>query len=55
MNAPRCTLTVTHCEQCGSTDHEDIDPFANDGYSSCCNEIIASPGSCRGHHLPAAR
>lgn len=29
-----------HCQQCGSTDPEDVNPFGNDGYSLCCNERI---------------
>lgn len=31
-------ITVSHCQQCGSTDNEDL--FTDDGYSACCNEII---------------
>ena len=30
------------CEACGSTNPQDIDPWANDGYSTCCNELIVS-------------
>lgn len=51
MNTP-CALTATHCENCGSTSGEDTDPFGNDGYSSCCNELIVDAmfGGCRNHH-----
>jgi hypothetical protein len=56
----RCTETETHCEFCGSTDGEDVNAFANDGYSTCCNEIIVRGvrrdgygdlvTDCRNHH-----
>jgi hypothetical protein len=61
-----CTLTETHCENCGETSAEYIGYEAlreNDGYSGCCNELVAYVGtnvygrpetSCRGHHLEGA-
>lgn len=47
-----CEIPTAHCESCGSTDGEDIDPRSNDGYSSCCNELIVQPSisTCRNHH-----
>lgn len=32
-------IAGAHCQECGSTDNEDI-MFSEDGYSNCCNEII---------------
>jgi len=53
MNDTRCTETERHCEACGNTSPEDVDPRnTDDGYSNCCNEIIVlGSASCRGHHL----
>lgn len=37
-----------HCQQCGSTDGEDVGSAAlaaGDGYTACCNEI-AIYGGC---------
>ena len=47
-----CTITGTHCEHCGSTDPEDISNLADtDGYTRCCNELVAwDSASCRNHH-----
>lgn len=46
-----CNICQTHCENCGSTDYEDVDRFANHGYSTCCNElIVANNDECRGFH-----
>lgn len=28
-----------HCELCGSVNPEDVDAFAREGYTSCCNEL----------------
>lgn len=44
-----CTTNTRHCENCGSTDPEDL--TGNDGYSACCNELIVSGADdCRNHH-----
>lgn len=32
-------INGSHCQQCGSTDYEDI-YSEGDGYSACCNEIV---------------
>jgi hypothetical protein len=35
-----------HCQQCASTDVEDVGWDAlsdNDGYSACCNELVVYP------------
>lgn len=49
-----CVIRGTHCESCGSSDPEDVGFEAaqsNDGYSTCCNEIISyGPQGCRNHH-----
>lgn len=46
-----CKIAATHCENCGSTDNEDLDVFDNDGYTLCCNELVAyGAASCRNHH-----
>jgi hypothetical protein len=48
-----CTIKETHCEQCGSTNPEDVGfeaLRANDGYTSCCNECTGSVHGCRNHH-----
>lgn len=49
----KCSTSVTHCENCGSEDREDTDPFANDGYSACCNELLVNYTTCRNHHAEA--
>jgi len=49
-NAHGCTITETHCEQCGSTDFDDIVVDADDSYSGCCNELITDNYECRNHH-----
>lgn len=48
-----CKITATHCENCGNTNREDVDPFNPElqGYTGCCNELIAhSAQDCRNHH-----
>lgn len=49
-----CHISTEHCENCGSTDPEDVGFEAvreNDGYSACCNEIVAwGSRDCRNHH-----
>lgn len=37
-------ITGAHCQQCGNTDPEEVDPFNSelDGYSGCCNERIVT-------------
>lgn len=35
--------TGPHCEQCGSTDPEDLNE-GDQGYSACCNECICWGG-----------
>lgn len=43
-----CTIQGTHCENCGSTDWEDVE--GGEGYSHCCNEVVVNQDCCRGHH-----
>jgi len=45
-----CTETYPHCENCGSVDYEDVN-LGDDGYTACCNELVATSHDCRGHHL----
>ena len=45
--AQPCNVSGSHCEQCGSAAEGSAD---NDGYSSCCNELITWGGDCRNHH-----
>ncbi len=52
MPKTTCTIPTTHCENCGSTDPEDIQ--TSDGYTVCCNELLGYPGSCRNHHAEDA-
>ena len=40
--AVRTRIDVPHCQACGLTDAEEVDPSTNDGYSTCCNELIVS-------------
>ena len=43
------TIRESHCENCGSTDPQDLD--GDEGYTGCCNELVAdSPEDCRNHH-----
>jgi hypothetical protein len=42
----RKVIGVPHCQQCGSTDNEDL-TTGDDGYSACCNEIVVWGGDCR--------
>ena len=52
MTSKPCTITVAHCKRCGSTHPEDVDMFANDGYSLCCNETILTEfDRCNRNHL----
>lgn len=44
-----CDIKMDHCENCGSTDPEDLD--GDDGYSACCNEGIVNNKECNGNHL----
>jgi hypothetical protein len=45
-----CQINQEHCENCGSTDYEDLHT-GDDGYSACCNEIVVWGSSdCRNHH-----
>jgi hypothetical protein len=45
-----CTINDRHCENCGSTNYEDVE-LGDEGYTSCCNELIAyTSGICRNHH-----
>lgn len=44
-----CSVTIKHCENCGSTDPEDVQ--ALDGYTGCCNELVAFGATdCRNFH-----
>lgn len=50
MTATKTSETV-HCQQCGSTDYEDVGFEAlreGDGYTACCNERAVYPrdGGC---------
>lgn len=48
----KCTTSQVHCENCGSTDPEDVSNLVDtDGYTRCCNEIATTSHDCRGHHL----
>jgi hypothetical protein len=44
-----CKIEGRHCEQCGSTDREDL-TTGDQGYSACCNELVVDAGYCRCHH-----
>lgn len=45
-----CTITASHCENCGSTDYDSVNN-GDQGYSACCNEIVAFDNTfCRNHH-----
>lgn len=55
MNNALTFIQGRHCQQCGSTDREDLD-YGDQGYSACCNEIVVlgcDEGACY-HHLEAA-
>ena len=43
-----CKINETHCENCGSTDFEDVMLGDDRGYTACCNEPKAY---CR-HECP---
>jgi hypothetical protein len=48
--ATKCQINTSHCEQCGSTDPEDL-YNGDQGYSACCNEIVVwGSDTCRNHH-----
>jgi len=49
VTARGCAIKGQHCEQCGSTDLEDL-TTGDQGYSACCNELVVLPGHCRRHH-----
>ena len=49
MNESTCHTESAHCESCGRTDHGA--GAETDGYSACCNELVVSSSSCRGHHV----
>jgi hypothetical protein len=44
-----CQISERHCENCGSTDREDL-TTGDQGYSACCNELIVDRSYCRDHH-----
>lgn len=45
-----CTINTEHCENCGSTDYENVN-LGDQGYTACCNELVArSSHTCRNHH-----
>lgn len=44
-----CKTTERHCENCGSTDYEDVH-CGDQGYSACCNELVVDGRDCRDHH-----
>lgn len=45
-----CTIDAAHCENCGSTDYEDVN-LGDQGYTACCNELVSRwTGDCRNHH-----
>lgn len=49
--AAKCAIQGQHCENCGSTDYEDLHT-GDQGYTACCNELIAyDAAECRGHHI----
>jgi hypothetical protein len=45
----KCKIEGVHCENCGSTDYEDIN-LGDQGYSACCNECVNGQFDCRNHH-----
>lgn len=47
MSTKTCTTAARHCEQCGSTDREDVGAGS---YSSCCNELIVTSSDCDNFH-----
>jgi hypothetical protein len=44
-----CKTSERHCENCGSTDYEDIN-LGDQGYTACCNELATDGRSCNGGH-----
>lgn len=45
-----CTIDGPHCENCGSTDYEDVN-LGDQGYTACCNELVSyGTQDCRNHH-----
>lgn len=50
-----CQINERHCENCGSTDREDLDS-GDQGYTACCNELVSYGSSdCRNHHGEVTR
>ena len=50
-----CKIQGEHCEQCGSTEYEDV-ALGDEGYSACCNEIVVwGPSACRNYHEEQGR
>lgn len=50
MSTNTCKIEETHCENCGSTDYEDL-TTGDQGYTACCNELVAyGRRECRNHH-----
>lgn len=41
-------IEVEHCESCGATDYESL-MTGDQGYTACCNEVVAAGGSCESH------
>ncbi len=44
-----CKIASQHCEQCGSTDREDL-TTGDQGYTACCNERVTSQADCDNFH-----
>lgn len=38
-------IAEDHCQQCGSTDWQDLND-GDQGYTGCCNERVISRGDC---------
>ena len=43
--------TAAHCENCGSTDAQDLD--SSDGYTACCNENTCSGNGRSRYGIPS--
>jgi len=43
-----CDIQVAHCQNCGSTDYEDLNT-GDQGYTACCNEPVEY-GPCGSEH-----
>ena len=48
----QCTITEAHCQQCGETSPEFIQPRNPDfgGYTGCCGELISQGPSPLCYH-----